>query len=186
MSVETTNETKLISGEELWEMGDIGPCELVEGRIVLMSPTGAEHGAIESELVYQLKSFVRPRKLGRVVTGEVGIYIRRSPDTIRAADVAFFSAEQLLSGLPKSYVDIAPVLVIEIVSPNDNWKDIRAKLRDYFSIGVRRVWVVEPDTHTVLVFRSATEFVELNERDLLRGEDALEGFELPVAAIFAE
>ena len=35
---------KLITGEELLAMGDIGPCELIDGRIVSMTPTGSEHG----------------------------------------------------------------------------------------------------------------------------------------------
>jgi len=42
-----TTQTDIISGEELGAMGDIGPCELVQGRIVQMSPTCYEHGHIE-------------------------------------------------------------------------------------------------------------------------------------------
>lgn len=34
---------ELIAGEELLAMGDIGPCELIDGKIVHMSPTGDEH-----------------------------------------------------------------------------------------------------------------------------------------------
>ncbi|HXV99690.1 MAG TPA: Uma2 family endonuclease, partial [Anaerolineae bacterium] len=55
-------ETKLISGEELLVMGDIGPCELIDGRIVPMSPTGGEHGYIEFYLGAELTHFVRLKK----------------------------------------------------------------------------------------------------------------------------
>ncbi len=43
-------ESKLITGDELLAMGDIGPCELIDGRIVPKSPTGGKHGIIESRL----------------------------------------------------------------------------------------------------------------------------------------
>lgn len=42
----TTTETELITGEELAAMGDIGPYELIEGKIIKISPTGYERMAI--------------------------------------------------------------------------------------------------------------------------------------------
>jgi hypothetical protein len=48
------------------------------------------------------------------------------------------------------------------------------------------VWIVEPGTRTVLIYRSATEFAELTENDTLHGEGALVGFSLPVADLFTQ
>ncbi len=59
------------------------------------------------------------------------------------------------------------------------------KLADYFSIGVERVWVVEPRNRTVLVFSSTTDVEEYEEGDTLRGEGALEGFAMQVVDLFA-
>ena len=50
-------ETKLITGEELFAMGEIGPCELVEGRIVWMAPAQDVHGVVEFDLGWHLRSF---------------------------------------------------------------------------------------------------------------------------------
>lgn len=61
---------QILSGEELLNMGDLGPCELVDGRIIRLSPTGGEHGNIEGNIAYLLNSYIRPRSLGRVLTGE--------------------------------------------------------------------------------------------------------------------
>ncbi len=178
-------KTDLITGEDLLALGDIGPSELIDGRIAPMVPTGSEHGWFELYLAHSLNLYVLRRKLGWVLTGEPGIYIRRNPDTIRAADVVFVSKNRV-SRLPRGFLEVAPELVVEIMSPSDRWQDIRSKLDDYFSIGVERVWIVEPERRTVLVYRSSTDLREFGEDDVLKGEGVLEGFELPVADLFAE
>lgn len=50
----TIIEQQLISGEELWEMGDIGPCELIEERIVMSGPANAEHGFVELNIAHKV------------------------------------------------------------------------------------------------------------------------------------
>ncbi|MGH2522008.1 MAG: Uma2 family endonuclease [Anaerolineales bacterium] len=189
MAVETAHpevET-LVTGDELFAMGDIGPCELVEGRIVMMSPTGFEHGSYESNFDEHLKTFVKRHKLGRVVVGEVGIYTRRNPDTVRAADVAFISHERLAQRKKKrGYLDVAPELVVEVLSPNDSWSEVTQKLREYFAIGVRLVWVADPASRTVYAYRSLTDIREFPETAIFSGDDALPGFSVPVASLFEE
>ncbi|NJN68307.1 MAG: Uma2 family endonuclease [Chloroflexaceae bacterium] len=81
--------SRLITGEELFAMGDIGPCELIDGRIVPMTPPGGEHGRIEISLGAMLFHFVEQHNLGWVIGGEAGVYIQRNPDTVRGMDIAF-------------------------------------------------------------------------------------------------
>jgi len=178
---------KLVAGEELLAMGDIGPSELVGGKIVMMSPTAFEHGDYEGNFYEYLKPFVRRHKLGKVVVGEVGIYIRRNPDTVRAADAAFISKERLAQRKQKrGYLDVAPELVVEVLSPDDAWSEVTQKLRDYFSIGVKLVWVADPASRTVHAYRSLTDVREFAEADSLPGDDVLPGFSVPVASLFEE
>jgi Uma2 family endonuclease len=135
-----TQTEMLLTGEDLLALGDIGPCELVEGRLVKMSPTRLLHGKYEVRLSTALHIFATARQLGVVVAGEVGLYVRRNPDTIRAADIIFISSEryQRLSQ-PEGFLDVAPDLVVEILSPNDYWVELNRKLREYFAAGVRLV-----------------------------------------------
>lgn len=176
---------RLITGDELFEMGDIGPCELVDGRIVPMTPTGDEHGTIEFRLGARLVQFVDLRGTARVVGGEVGIYTRRNPDRVRGADIAVISKGRLPGEPRKGFLDVAPELVVEIMSPDDRWQDVRQKIGEYFTIGVDRVWIVEPENRSVLVFTSPTESRQVGENDDLKGEGPLEGFSIRVSDIFA-
>jgi Uma2 family endonuclease len=182
----TKPRAKLITGEELLAMGDIGPCELIDGRIVRMNPTGLQHGDIVIALGSALRDFVRKHQLGRVVGGEVGIYTRREPDRVRAADIAFVSRERLADKPLKGFLKVAPELVAEIISPTDRWQNMRDKLEEYFAIGVYRVWIVEPETRALLVYRSVTEMNRLGEGDAINGEGVLEGFSLLVSELFEE
>lgn len=174
-----------ISGDELFRRGDLGPCELIDGQIVPMSPTGDEHGGIEVNVSTALATFVRDRQLGHVRAGEVGVYTRRNPDRVRAADVLYISNHRYAQRTAAAgYLDVAPELVVEILSPRDMVIDLTEKLREYFAIGVTLVWVVDPAARRVLVYRALTQVRELAETGRLSGEEVLPGFELPVAALY--
>lgn len=187
MKVETPEPTKTpVTGEELLAMGDIGRSELIEGEIIQMAPTGEMHGIVEINLGSELRVFVRRHKLGRVSGGEVGVYIRRMPDTVRGADILFISRERLAQRGKSGFLDVAPDLVVEIMSPDDRWSEVMKKLGEYFSIGVRLVWVVEPETQTVYAYRSLTDVRCFTRDEILVGDDILPEFALPVAEIFAD
>lgn len=179
-------ETRLITGDELITMGDIGSCELIKGRIVPMSPTGDEHGSYEGNFYYALRSFADSHKLGKVRVGEVGIYTRRNPDTVRGADVVFISNERYAQKKTPGYLDIAPDLVVEVLSLNDSWIVVTQKLREYFAIGVRLVWVADPQTRSVYAYRAFNDMREFTESDDLPGDDVLPGFSVKVAQLFEE
>jgi Uma2 family endonuclease len=180
-------QDRLITGEELLQMGDIGPCELIDGRIVPMTPTGDEHGRIEGNVFRALDEFARSRHLGKVLVGEVGIFTQRNPDRVRGADVLFISNERYSRRSSASgYLEVAPELVVEILSPSDRALDTMQKLREYFAIGVKVVWVVDPEARRVYVYRSVTDVREFQEADRLPGDDVLQEFDVSVASVFEE
>ena len=179
-------EVRLITGEELLAMGDIGPSELIDGRIVRMPPTAEYHGAYEGNFYKELRAYVDKHELGKVRVGEVGIFIHRNPDRIRAADALFISNERAARRSSSGFMDVAPELVVEILSPDDAWSDVIDKLRDYFSAGVLLVWVADPKSRSVFAYRSLTDVNEFTENDDLPGEDVLPGFKVRVSILFEE
>jgi Uma2 family endonuclease len=181
---EPTPAAPLLTGDDLLELGDIGSCELLDGRLHAMTPPGAEHGRVEGLMTWHLMGFVQHHQRGYVLTGETGIYIRRNPDTVRGMDLAVISHQRAPQGLGTGYLTIAPELVVEIVSPSDRWGEIEAKLTDYFSIGVEQVWLVQPPTRSVYVYHSLNERTLLTSDDTLHGTGILTGFSVRVAALF--
>lgn len=151
MGVEVSD--RLLTGAEAAALGDIGRYELVEGRIVRLSPTGIEHGKYEYRFGRALGDFVEQQRWGEVLVGEVGIYVKRNPDTVRGADVICISHGRLAQVKSGSFLDVAPELVVEIVSPEDRWGDLQRKVREYLAAGVDVVLVAEPETKTVTVYR---------------------------------
>jgi len=182
-----TPTARLITGEELARMPGVGPCELVEGRVVPVSPGGTEHSLVTANAVQVLKEFVGQSRLGKILTGEAGFYTRRNPDTVRGANVLFISAERFDRRMRElTFLDVAPELVVEVLSRDDTVMDLTAKLREYFAADVKLVWVVDPRAHRVYVYRSLVEVRELTETDTLSGDDILPGFAAPVIALFDE
>jgi Uma2 family endonuclease len=188
MDVTTTTvaEAGLLTGEMYYEMSENGPSELVDGVIVPMSRTGAEHGYIESELAGMLRDFVRERRLGWIVVGETGPYTKRDPDRVRAVDIAFISRQRSENRPRGGFLEVAPDLIAEIVSPNDLWRDVQDKVREYFNIGVGQVWIVDPEIKTVWRYRSPGDVELIEQPGTLQGEGILEGFALNLAELFNE
>jgi Uma2 family endonuclease len=176
---------KLLTGDEALALGLDQPFDLVNGRIVTIDHTGDEHGLHEAEIAWHLINFNRERKLGWVLAGEVSLYTRYDPDTVRGVDVIFISRQRLPAPTGKA-IRVAPELVIEIVSPSDRWSDLRDKIAEYFAIGVERVWIVEPGKKQLLVYRTPTDFVQITEQESVQGEGVLAGFILPLRELFAD
>jgi Uma2 family endonuclease len=177
----TTQATKPITAEELFDMGDIGRCELIDGEIVRMSPSGAEHGRVAMNLGAILRQHVKAHGLGKVFAAETGFKL--APRRVRAPDVAFVRAERLTQGIPAKFFDGAPDLAVEVVSPSDSWPDVEAKVEDWLARGARSCWVVDPKARRVVVYRPDGRAARLDDKAVVT-DDTLPGLSLPVAEIF--
>ncbi len=85
----------------------------------------------------------------------------------------------------QSYLDVAPELIVEIISPNDSWSEVMDKLEEYFNLGVLVVWVADPKKQQIYVYHSLTDVRYFTAPDSLPGNHLLPGFSVPVAELFA-
>lgn len=161
-------------------------CELIEGKVIHVSPTGYGHGSIESRIARLLGNFVEEHKLGDVTTGEVGFVVETNPDTVLAPDVAFVRQQRLEEiGIPETFFPEAPALAIEVVSPSDATERVNDKALRWLTAGAELVWIVYPKRQTATVYRAADNVKLLSTEDALDGADVLPGFSVKVAELFA-
>lgn len=177
---------KLMTADELLDLPDDGMRhELIRGELRTMPPTGLEHGDREDIFGSSLSSYVRPRRLGRVFTGEPGFILETDPDTVRAPDVAFITRERLAeTGVPTGYLHGVPDLAVEIISPNDRYTRVAEKIAEWLERGTRLVFVVDPRRQTVDVHRPGQPTRTLGMNDALDGEDVVPGWSLAVRDLF--
>jgi Uma2 family endonuclease len=181
----TPQETGIpMTAEDLWQLGSTTPGELVRGRFIHMPPTGHPHGTVEANVAAELRAFVKQRRLGKVQSGEVGIITRRNPDTVRGADVVYISNDRLAKARADGYLDIAPELVVEIISPNDRWTEINEKVAEYLGCGVTAVWLIDSRTRRVTCYQAPTEVRVFERDDVLSQPDVLPDFAIHVRELF--
>lgn len=178
----------LVTAEELLALpDDEWRYELVEGRLVRMPPTGDRHNRTSARLFGAVYGFVTSRGLGEVYPQESGFLLSASgePDTVLAPDLAFVRAEHVPRPTIDGFPRIAPDMVAEVISPSQTLPQLRQKAETWLAYGVRQVWILVPETRTVEVWSAAGPPAILDENDTLAGEDALSGFTVAVADLFA-
>ena len=177
--------TPITTADQLLQAADLGPCELIRGELVMMTPAGCEHSQIAVAVAAALLSFVSPRKLGIVVGADGGFVIARDPDTVRAPDAAFIAAARVPAQTPQGYFEGAPDLAVEVLSPNDRVGEVNTKVDDWLAAGCRSVWVVDPKTRSVWVHRGRSQITACHVGENIEEPDLLPGFILAVGGIFA-
>jgi Uma2 family endonuclease len=159
---------------------DVEGYEYVKEELVPMPPPSREHGEISVNVIHYLYSHVYQQKLGRLYTAETTFQVG---ERTAKPDVAFVSTAQLTGDKTKGF-SIPPDLAIEVVSPSDVQSRVAEKALAYLDAGTRLVWVIEPVSKTVTVYRSERDIEILTREDTLTGEDVVPGFACPIAHLF--
>lgn len=122
----------LLTAADYARLPDKGrPTELVRGRIVTMNPPVPRHGQICGKVDRIVGEFTEEHDLGHCLTNDSGVLTRNNPDTVRGADIAFYSYTKVPKGpLPRGYLPVPPDLIFEVRSEDDRWKKILTKVAD--------------------------------------------------------
>ncbi len=161
--------------------------ELVEGIVIVMSPTGGQHGVVALEIGTWIRGYVKSNRLGYCTGAGTAYVLFKNPDgrdTGRAPDVGFVRADRLPEGPPEGYIPFAPDLAVEVVSPGDSASDIHDKVTDFLRCGTRLVWVLYPRSRTATV-HTPEGARTVDAQGTLDGGDVLPGFSLALGELFA-
>lgn len=159
-------------------------CELIDGVLVEKAMSTRE-AYLASYLLRRLAEFVEEHDLGLVLPGDAPT--RLWPGRVRIPDVYYIPWERLPGErLPNEPIaSLAPELAAEVLTPNNTEAEMDKKLRDYFKVGCKLAWIIDPATKSAKVHTSPKRLKELNETDILDGGKVLPGFKLPLAELFS-
>jgi Uma2 family endonuclease len=176
----------LYTADEFAHRPDPGyPEELVRGRIVAMPPSQPRHGQVCSKVVRFVGIYAEDHDLGHVLSNDSGVITERGPDTVRGADIAFYSYDRVPRGsIPAGYLAVPPNLVFEVRSPDDRWAAVLSKVAEYLSAGVTVVGVLDPERRTIHLFEGEAPVRIFSEGDELTIPSVLGEFRVPVNRFF--
>lgn len=177
--------TKLMTAEDLWEMGEDGRfCELIRGELVCTSPASGRYGKIGVRIATLLDLHASKTKQGDVFS-EAGFILARDPYTLLVPDAAFVRAERAPSQEEqKGFLEFAPDLVVEVLSPSERPSEYTTKLVTYLNAGVTTVWYVDVEDRSITTHTTGQTPRTLTTDDEIDGGEVLPGFNTPVAAFF--
>ena len=155
--------------------------ELVDGSIIIMSPSAYEPEEVGTEFARILGNWVRPRKLGRIVGSSAGFKLPNSD--LRAPDVSFVCANRLKKST-EDYAELVPDLVVEVKSKTDSLDKLRKKIEDFMNLGAKVGILINPKTRTVEVSCHG-ETVIFKDGDILTLPDLLPGWEVAISEIWS-
>ena len=180
--------TKRITVEDLERDGvPDGLWELIDGRLVEVTPAGSDASNRGTLVSYYLTDHVLPRRLGRVYGANGGcvLFQGQSNEMIRVPDAAFVRADRVPPPAERArFLRIPPDLVVEVISPHDSAREMADKAALWLEAGVLLVWVIDPRARTVAVHVRGRPVRVLAEGDELDGGDVLPDFRVPVAELF--
>jgi Uma2 family endonuclease len=185
MAVVTEKRTYTV--DQFWELCHHTDkrLELVKGELRELAPANDEHGYVSGQLFLVVAQFVKQHQLGYTFVAETGFVLSEEPATVRAPDFAYVSRDRAPERWSRHFARFVPDLVAEVVSPSDTFSSVAEKVEDWLKAGVRLVWVIDPATQTVRVYRTGQPTQVLREQDTLSGEDVLPGFACKVSELFA-
>lgn len=171
--------------EELLTLPDGEHYELLDGELV-EKQMGTESSWVGGQLFGRIWSWNESARAGWVLPAEASYQcFPEEPARVRRPDTSFIRYGRLPEErIPEGHTRVAPDLVVEVVSPNDGFSEVLAKVGEYLRVGVQAVWIVDPKTRSVGIMRPGGQSTWLQEDEELTGNDLLPGFVCRIRDLF--
>lgn len=159
--------------------------EVIAGVLYVSPPPSIRHQRISIALVGHFLDFLKMQPLGEILTAPVGVRLPRQPVPLQP-DIVFIRTERL-GMVGEAYVEGAPDLLVEILSPSNWLYDRREKMQAYQEAGVAEYWIVDPHALTIDVYvleQGAYGLLGQYRIGEVAHSQVLPGFGVPVETVF--
>src|SRR5258708_39904265 len=175
---------RLLTVQDLANMPDDGKIyELHNGILVEVPGATVGLARLEAWIAHLVIGFIEQNGIGGAVTGADGTVQLNEFNTC-IPDVAYISKERLQQQDKDSYIQGAPDLAVEVVSPSNSGIEMQKRAGEYLSAGARLVWIVNPGTRTIDVYGPHGSRTVVGIDGTLDGADVLPGLSLSAQRIF--
>jgi Uma2 family endonuclease len=166
--------------------------EIIDGVMIVPPGPNVDHQWILLEMYSRLSNFARTVGIGIVLAAPLDVMIQRRPLRVRQPDVLFLNTQR--TGIRRradvigmNFLELPPDLVVEVLSPSNNRREMANRMQDYQQIGVYECWLVSPEAETIEIISLTAAEPEstaiFGVEDTLRS-DLLSGFELNLTEVF--
>lgn len=173
--------------DDLYHIPEHSKAELVNGELVLMSPTGGLPGYAAAEIFVSLRAYARQTKSGHAIPDNVGFAVNLPHRKSFSPDAAFYSGPMTMK-----FLEGAPIFAAEVRSEGDYGataeQEMARKRADYFAAGTLVVWDVDLLSDAVVrVYRAEhpDQATIYRRSEMAEAEPALPGWTMPVDDLFA-
>lgn len=129
-----------------------------------------------------LFTWIEPRQLGRVVGNRTAFHL--FDGDMLTPQIAFVAAERL-KRVPRTYVELAPDMIVEIKSAFEPLLRLQEKVQEAIELGVKVALLINPDEQTVTIYRVEGSITILRDQDVLTIPELLPDWELPVSQLWS-
>ena len=145
MGTATALNTGLISMEEYLHSIYHPDCDFVDGRLEERNVGDLQHSLLQAELA--LWFGIRLKEWGIRVMTELRTRVSATRVRLPDVTVAFDDAE-----MKKRIREAPPLIAIEVLSPEDRLPRVLVRLGDFWKMGIRNIWVLDPEERVALVY----------------------------------
>ncbi len=162
--------------------------EFINGEVIMHSPVKRKHWSSSSHLTFLLEFYVRLNDLGEIAVEKALIELTRND---YEPDICFWLKEKTKGFSNDQMIFPAPDFVVEILSRSTAKNDRTIKHQDYAAHGIREYWIIDPNRQLIdqfILIGNDTEYMPAKTHLISQDIKSfmIEGFEIPVAAVFDE
>jgi Uma2 family endonuclease len=120
--------------------------EIIDGDLIVMTPAGKYHNRVSSNFEFVFRLFCKSHPELDFGGDNDGFLISRNPDTLLSPDATLYRRRK---DEGKTWLEFAPEIVVEIISPSNLISAIAFKRSRFFDAGSEQFWIVDPNARKI-------------------------------------